>query len=65
MNGVVNSQCDRFPEKSMLSAFKHFGIYPSEVDNWVFSSRKHTEEKPALSFFFSKFKAKNYDFLSF
>ena len=63
INSVVNSQCDRFPEKSMLSAFKHFGIYPSEVDNWVFGSRKYTEEKPALTYFFSKFKAKNYDFL--
>ena len=27
INGVANSNCDRFPEKSMLSAFKHFNIH--------------------------------------
>jgi carbamoyltransferase len=61
---VVNSSCDRFPEKSMLSGFKYFNIEPKDVDHWVFGGYGKTPKKPALEFFFSKFKAINYQELN-
>lgn len=63
INGVVNSQCDRFPERAILSALKYFKIQAEEIDCWVFGGRKFTQEKPALKYFFSKFKAKKYELL--
>tara|TARA_B100000686_G_scaffold342024_1_gene420409 strand:+ start:317 stop:2269 length:1953 start_codon:yes stop_codon:yes gene_type:complete len=61
INGVVNSQCDRFPQKSILSALNHFNIESKQIDCWVFGCKKNTPEKPALEYFFSKFKAKSYE----
>ena len=60
INEIVNSQSDRFPEKTMLSACKQLKLNLNEVDHWVFGCRKFVEEKPALEYFFSKFKAKSY-----
>ena len=62
INNTVNSQLDRFPEKSMLSGFKNFGLLPENVDYWVFGGRGKVQEKPALSYFFNKFKSKKYQF---
>ena len=61
INGVVNSNCDRFPERSMFLAFKKFNLDPRDVDHWVFGCRKFTPEKPSLKYFFSHFKAKSYE----
>jgi predicted NodU family carbamoyl transferase len=42
LNAVVNSACDKFPEKSMLSGFKYFNIEPKDVDHWVFGGHGKT-----------------------
>ena len=64
INEVVNSSCDRFPEKSILAGLKHFDIHPQEVDHWIFGSPGQIPTKPALKFFLSKFKTKSYEELS-
>ena len=35
LSAVVNSACDRFPEKLMLSGFKYFNIEPKEFDHVI------------------------------
>ena len=47
LGAVVNSSCDRFPEKSMLSGFKYFNIEPKDVDHWVFGGYGKTPKKAA------------------
>ena len=61
ITSTIMNQYDRFPERSMLSGFKHFGITAEDVDIWVFGNPLHTPVKEALSFFFSEFKARSYD----
>lgn len=56
INQVVMNNLDKFPQKSMLSAFKNFNIEAKDVDNWVFGGRGYTNEEKALSFFFQNLK---------
>ncbi len=62
INNIVNSQQDRFPEKSMLTGFKSLNIHPENIDYWVFGGKGEVNEKLALNYFFNKFKSKSYDY---
>lgn len=63
ISGIVNSQSERFPERSMLSACKEFDIELKDIDHWVFGLPGDTPIKPALKYFFSVFKGNSYEFL--
>ncbi len=63
INQVILNNLDKFPQKSMMSAFKEQNIQAKDVDHWVFGGRNAVQEKAALKYFFSKFKAKDYKFL--
>ena len=62
INNTVNSQQDRFPEKSMLTGFRSLDVNPENVDYWVFGGKGKVNEKLALTYFLNKFKSKKYDF---
>ena len=62
INNIVNSQQDRFPEKSMLSGFKMLNLHPEKIDYWVFGGKGKVNEKLALNYFFNKFKTNNYNY---
>ena len=48
---------DKFPQKSMMAAFKENDIEAKDVDHWVFGGRGRVNEKDH-QIFFSKFKLK-------
>ena len=63
INQVILDNVDKFPQKSMMHAFKENKIQAKDVDHWVFGGRGSVNEKKSLNYFFSKFKAKDFHFL--
>ena len=63
INQIVMNNLDKFPQKSMMTGFKENNIEARDVDHWVFGGKGIVKEEDALKFFFSKFKAKNYEYL--
>ncbi len=63
INQVILNNLDKFPQKSMMNAFKENKIQAKDVDHWVFGGRGSVSEKKSLEYFFSKFKAKDFNLL--
>ena len=59
INNTVNSQQDRFPEKSMLTGFRSLDVNPENVDYWVFGGKGKVNEKLALTYFLNNLNQKN------
>ena len=56
INQVILNNLDKFPQKSMMNAFKENKIQAKDVDHWVFGGRGSVSEKSLR--IFSKFKTR-------